>query len=249
MSLANKMSEQIFLNTTIDPSIFEIDDVLNDNACFYRAIANSLYFGTSDTSERTILKMKNWGKVKDISKVKKDFGNYSGKQDLLARTLQNDILEFISNNPDIKVKYLDNMTLDNAVMLIHGISWEEYLMSYTTFAGDIDFEQLEAEGFYVDRWGSTLEQWVISQMLKVPIVIFNSQIWNNRSHRINTGKIVKGKPQKNVRLRLTAILGREYFEDKLPIYLIWKEYNGEGHYLVCYPKDPNSVKELLKNMI
>ena len=85
-------------------------------------------------------------------------------------------------------------------------------------------------------------------MLKIPIVIFNSQIWNKRSQRINNGKIVKGKPQKNVRLRLAAVLGKQYF-DKLPIYLIWKEYNGEGHYLACYPKNPNEIKDIIKNMI
>lgn len=244
----SNLQETMFNNSTIDTSHFEIDDVLNDNACFYRAISNGIYFGTSDTSERTMLSMKNWGKTKNIDKVKVDFGNYSGKQEVLARFIQNEILNFISNNPDLKVSYLGDIPLSNAVNLVHDISWEEYLMYYSNFAGDVDMEQLEQEGYYVDRWGSTLEQWVITQMLKIPIVIFNSQIWNKRSQRINNGKIVKGKPQKNVRLRLAAVLGKQYF-DKLPIYLIWKEYNGEGHYLVCYPKNPNEIKDIIKNMI
>ena len=59
---------------------------------------------------------------------------------------------------------------------------------------------------------------------------------------------IKGKPQKNVRLRLTSVMGKKYF-DKLPIYLIWKEYNGEGHYLICYPKEPEKVLNIIKNMI
>ena len=242
------LEETIFKNSTIDPDYFVIDDVLNDNACFYRAISNGIYFGTSDRSERTMLTMKNWGNTKKIDIVQNDFGQYSGKQDVLARFIQNEILEFVSKNPDIEVPYLGNMSLSNAINFVHDISWEEYLMYYSNFAGDIDEEQLEQEGYYIDRWGSTLEQWIVSEMLKIPIVIFNSQIWNKRSQRINNGKIIKGKPQKNVRLRLTSVMGKKYF-DKLPIYLIWKEYNGEGHYLICYPKEPEKVLNIIKNMI
>jgi len=242
------LEEAIFKNSTIDPDYFVIDDVLNDNACFYRAISNGIYFGTSDRSERTMLTMKNWGNTKKIDIVQNDFGQYSGKQDVLARFIQNEILEFVSKNPDIEVPYLGNMSLSNAINFVHDISWEEYLMYYSNFAGDIDEEQLEQEGYYIDRWGSTLEQWIVSEMLKIPIVIFNSQIWNKRSQRINNGKIIKGKPQKNVRLRLTSVMGKKYF-DKLPIYLIWKEYNGEGHYLICYPKEPEKVLNIIKNMI
>ena len=101
----SNLQETMFNNSTIDTSHFEIDDVLNDNACFYRAISNGIYFGTSDTSERTMLSMKNWGKTKNIDKVKVDFGNYSGKQEILARFIQNEILNFISSCFYIKVSY------------------------------------------------------------------------------------------------------------------------------------------------
>ena len=78
----SNLQETMFNNSTIDTSHFEIDDVLNDNACFYRAISNGIYFGTSDTSERTMLSMKNWGKLTD--KVKAILVIY-WKQEILAR--------------------------------------------------------------------------------------------------------------------------------------------------------------------
>jgi hypothetical protein len=243
------MNSELFEATTIDPSIFQIQDVEGDNACFYRAIANYLYFGSPNTSNRSVLSMKNWGKVKNIDKVTKDFGRYSGKQDLLARFLQNEILDFISKNYNKKVPFLGNVQLKDAITLVHEISWEEYLMYYSTFAGDIDFNQLEEEAFYIDRWGSTLEQWVITQMLEVPIIIFNTQNWNKRYNKITNGKIVNNKPQKGVRLKPTVILGQEFLGKKMPIYLIWREYHGEGHYMVCYPKDIDNTYEIIKNMI
>ena len=243
------MNKEIFTATTIDPSIFQIQDVEGDNACLYRAIANYLYFGSPATSNRSILKMKDWGNVKNIERVTADYGRYSGKQDLLARFLQNEILEFISKNHEMKVPFLGDARLMEAVPLVHEISWEEYLMYYTTFAGDIDFEQLESEGYYVDRWGSTLEQWVITEMLKVPIIIFNTQKWSDRYEKIVNGKVVKNKAQKDVRLKPTVVLGKKYLGKKMPIYLIWREYHGEGHYMVCYPKDISKTYNIVKNMI
>ena len=243
------MNKELFQAITIDPSIFQIEDVEGDNACFYRAIANYLYFGSPNTSNRSIITKKKWGKVKSFDKVTKDFGRYSGKQDLLARFLQTEILEYISNNLNKKVPFLGNVDLKDAISLVHEISWEEYLIYYSTFAGDIDFNQLEEEGFYVDRWGSTLEQWVITQMLEVPIIIFNTQIWNKRFNKIVNGKIVNNKAQKGVRLKPTVILGDEFIDKKMPIYLIWREYHGEGHYMACYPKDISEAYQIIKNMI
>ena len=243
------MDKQLFNATTIDPSIFQIEDVEGDNACLYRAIANYLYFGSPNTSNRSILKMKDWGKVKDIEKVSKDFGRYSGKQDLLARFLQSEILDYISKNHEKQVPFLGNAKLRDAIPLVHELSWEEYLMYYSTFAGDIDFDQLEQEGYYIDRWGSTLEQWVITEMLKVPIIIFNTQKWSTRYNKIVNGKVVNNKAQKDVRLKPSVILGQKYLGKKMPIYLIWREYHGEGHYMVCYPKNVDKTYNIVKNMI
>ena len=124
------MNKELFQAITIDPSIFQIEDVEGDNACFYRAIANYLYFGSPNTSNRSILSMKKWGKVKSFDKVTKDFGRYSGKQDLLARFLQTEILEYISNNLNKKVPFLGNVDLKDAISLVHEISWESFLIIY-----------------------------------------------------------------------------------------------------------------------
>ena len=35
-----------FIHQTINPELFEIQDVPGDNACFYRSIANYIYYAT-----------------------------------------------------------------------------------------------------------------------------------------------------------------------------------------------------------
>ena len=39
-----------FMTTTINPNIFQIEDVDGDNACLYRALANSLHYRTKKDS-------------------------------------------------------------------------------------------------------------------------------------------------------------------------------------------------------
>ena len=57
-----------FIQNTVDPELFNISDVENDNACFYRAIANYIYFAVPHEN-MTNIKRFCWGKTKSTDKL------------------------------------------------------------------------------------------------------------------------------------------------------------------------------------
>ena len=243
------MDKTTFDLTTIDPSLFQIQDVIGDNACLYRALANYVYFATSPKSIRQILKFNDWGNIKNIDEVTRELGVYSDTQNSIAKEIQDLIVNYIADHPYDKIPQVADMTIENAIPVIHGISWEEYLAYYSDFAGSADImAEIDADGYSVDRWGSTIEQYAISKIIECPVIVFNSQRWDNKYNKIVNGKIVKNKAQKDVRLKPTMIIGEEYLGKKLPIYLIWREYKNNGHYLVLYPKDPEQVQKIIDNL-
>ena len=243
------MDKTTFDLTTIDPCLFQIQDVIGDNACLYRALANYVYFATSPKSIRQMLKFNDWGNIKNIDEVTRELGVYSDTQNRIAKEIQDLIVNYIADHPDDKIPQVADMTIENAIPVIHGISWEEYLAYYSDFAGSADImAEIDADGYSVDRWGSTIEQYAISKIIQCPVIVFNSQRWDNKYNKIVNGKIVKNKAQKDVRLKPTMIIGEEYLGKKLPIYLIWREYKNNGHYLVLYPKNPEQVQKVIDNL-
>ncbi len=243
------MDKTTFDLTTIDPCLFQIQDVIGDNACLYRALANYVYFATSPKSIRQMLKFNDWGNIKNIDEVTRELGVYSDIQNRIAKEIQDLIVNYIADHPDDKIPQVADMTIENAIPVIHGISWEEYLAYYSDFAGSADImAEIDADGYSVDRWGSTIEQYAISKIIQCPVIVFNSQRWDNKYNKIVNGKIVKNKAQKDVRLKPTMIIGEEYLGKKLPIYLIWREYKNNGHYLVLYPKNPEQVQKVIDNL-
>ena len=231
-----------FIQSTIDPNLFRIEDVLGDNACFYRSIANFIHYAVPSDKMNSIKRFTNWGSVKEIDKC---LGQYSPEQDELARFIQRKIVNYVKNNPDLIIPQTGT-TLENSIQLIHELTLDEYVDNYKIFAGDIDIENDESdEEFLIDRWGSFIEQTIISDIIKCPIIVFNTQRFDTRNNKIVNGKIRNNKAEKGVRLRVSAIIGENYMMKKLPIFLIWREYLNNGHYMVCYPKDATNIKELL----
>ena len=243
------MDKTTFNLTTVDPSLFQIQDVIGDNACLYRALANYIYYATSPKSIRQILKFNDWGNVKNIEDVTRELGVYSDTQNQIAKEIQDLIVNYVADHPGDKIPQVANMTIEDAVPVIHGISWEEYLAYYSDFAGSADImAEIDADGYSVDRWGSTIEQYAISKIIECPVIVFNSQRWDTKYNKIVNGKIVKNKAQKDVRLKPTMIIGQEYLGKKLPIYLIWREYKSNGHYLVLYPKNKEIVQKIINDL-
>ena len=46
-------------------------------------------------------------------------------------------------------------------------------------------------------------------------------------------------------MRVSEEIGERYLKKKMPIFLIWREYLNNGHYLVCYPKDTSKINEII----
>ena len=252
------MSNNNFNLETIDPSLFHIEDVLNDNACFYRAFANCIHY-TSGSDHLDKLKiLENYGELKPIEHVYENIlWGYSGEyQENLARHLQATAYKWIIENIS---KHLDeyNMSIDIMVCLIHDINMDEYIDRYKYFAGDkviskIDTGKVYKSGkkkgkpiYYNDeldeRWGGTPEQIALSEHYNIPIIILTSQKYDTTKKKIITGKIRNNKPEKNVRFRLVQIIGERFLTTTLPIYILWKKTNKLGHYMSLYQKTIDTI--------
>ena len=206
-------------------------------------MANYIYYVTPHDDLKKIKRFYGWGEPKNINNVNEKMGLYSDLQNNLAEFLQRKILNYIENHKD-DILPQTGMSIENSIELIHEITYDEYISYYEVFAGDIDINQdLENEEYYIDRWGSIIEQYVISKIIKAPIIVFNTQRYDTRYNKISNGKIINNKAQKGVRFKISAIVGEEYIGKKLPVFLIWREYNKNGHYMAIYPKNSSSIMQ------
>jgi len=224
-----------FIKNTIATDQFIIQDVIGDNACFYRAVANYIYFAQSNsTNSIEIIKtFKNWGDIGKLENINE--GNIF--QTELAEYLQKIIYNYIKANPTKTLPFIGDMTIMDAIPFIHNITYKEYLDYYSLCA----FKEYDDDDFVIDRWGSSLEVFIVSEIIKCPIIVFNTQTWSKRYKKIINGKIIKNKPEKNVRLKPSVVVGKKYIGKRLPIYLIWREYHGNGHYMTLYPKNNTDI--------
>ena len=240
---------------TIDPTLFYVEDVLNDNACFYRAFANSLNYNCQDIEDNKLL--VNCDQLKSIDEVYEhlEWGYDGEQQEVLARHLQKLAYNWILENVSKKLEEYD-MSIDTMILLTHDIDINEYMHRYKYFAGDTVITKINTGKVYKsgvnkgkskfyneeleDRWGGTPEQIALSEHYNIPIIILTSQKYDEKKNKIITGKIRKNKPEKNVRFRLVQIIGERFLSTTLPIYILWKKTNTLGHYMSLYAKSPNT---------
>lgn len=144
--------------------------------------------------------------------------NVSNEQ---CEVLQKSIYDWVQKNIDT---YLSEYEMDvkNLITITHDCDVDEYLERYNIFAGIYD-EEID------DRWGGLIEQIAVSQIYNINISIYTSQKYDNKKKKIITGKIIKNKPEKNVRLR--NIQNIIFNDSNDTIYLLWKKYNKQGHYM------------------
>ena len=251
---------------TIDPNLFQIEDVINDNACFYRSAANAFNYSSSSFHLNEIKDLKDYGNIKGIDNVLGDaeWGYYGERQDKLARYLQGKAYRWIKRN------YMTNLPeygMDIATMLMatHDIDIETYLDRYKYFAGDMVVDVVDTGKVYKsgkkvgqaiieevpieDRWGGSTEQIAFSEAYKLPIVILTSQKYDIRRGKIITGKIRNNKHEKDVRFKVFQILGKKYLTEKTPIFLLWKKHNKQGHYMSLYPKDYKNISNIVSKLL
>ena len=61
-----------FISQTIDPGLFQIEDVLNDNACFYRAVANGFNLISRNHTAQQIVKESSFDTSKSVNAIYKN---------------------------------------------------------------------------------------------------------------------------------------------------------------------------------
>ena len=252
------MSCNKFNLETIEPSLFHIEDVLNDNACFYRAFANCINYITESDHLDKLKILENYGELKPIQHVYENIlWGYGGEsQENLARYLQETAYTWILENIST---YLNeyNMSIDIMVCLIHNINMSEYMDRYKYFAGDKVITKIDSGKVYKsgkkkgkpifqndeldERWGGTPEQIALSEHYNIPIIILTSQKYDTTKNKIITGKIRNNKPEKKVRFRLVQIIGERFLTKTPPIYILWKKTNKLGHYMSLYQKSIDTI--------
>jgi hypothetical protein len=218
-------NEIIFNRETLDKNFFKIENVENDNACFYRALSNCIKFNS----------------INDINLL---YSNDFIEQTNLSKELQHMIFSWISYNKNKKIKYTDNLELDieTLIELIHDISYNEYLFLYKHFAGN--FNGLP------NRWGSFCEQSVLSHILKIPIIVLSLNKYDNKYDKVISGRITENLlPYHNTRFKIIQISGNEYIKQKKPIFLLWRKKNKKNleHYLSLYP-NKNYESEIMDKL-
>jgi hypothetical protein len=239
-------TEDIFQHT-ISTKHFQIEDVNSDNACFFRALANSFCFRSFYMSANEICRYAKtqYGNHKKPSDL---FGHaewgYSGEeQEKLARRLQQHAYRWIKSNKNKVIEWGQTgfeCSVSDLVQMTHEIDIEDYLFSYRVFAGDDLPEKMETihDVIYGDRWGGFIEQVALSHVYRVPIVVLSAHRYDTKKNKIMNGTIYRNKAYRDVYFKLYQTSGMEYLsEEKPPIFLLWKKINRQPHYMSLYPHD------------
>ena len=247
-----------FNKSSIDSIYFQVEDVESDNACFYRSLANGLAFISENPEMNISLKEPKFGfhqRVHDFY-GNKSWGFSGNNQEYLARDLQQLSVDWITDKRQLRAplsKSKDglNITIEELILMVHDLSYDEYLEQYKYFAGDIivekDDNSEEIISILDNRWGGYVEQVAISQQIKVPIVVLTAQKYDNRLEKLITGRIHRNKPIKGVRFKVNQTTGLEYLSrDKPIVYLLWKKTKNGDHYMAVYPKNHDVCKELIR---
>ena len=255
-----------FSNNTIDPCLFQIEDVNNDNACFYRSMANSFNLSTLHTEMVNIKSLKDYGTYKPLTTIYQhnDWGYSGKKQDILARFLQEKTREWIYKNRNLKL-YEYGMDMENMILMTHMIDIDSYMDRYQYFAGDVIVYQYDTGKIYKsgkrkgepvlkkyhleERWGGTPEHIAISEIYKIPILIITTQQYDKKREKMITGKIRNNKTENGVRFKIIQVIGRKYVGKSPPLFTLWKKHNRQGHYMSLYLKDMNRLDDILNGLI
>ena len=243
--------EKEFNRNTIDPtSLFQIENVADDNACLYRALANGMNYRTkyskkfkekTDKLIKILFRKDNKIFNKNYKNIynTEEWGFDGDLQDIIAREVQKRVVNWLYTN---KNNIYENMgiTYGNLIEMEHELDIEEYKIHYSHFAGDdilvIDKDKNSYE--LPERWGGIPEQIALSNILEMPIIIYTSQKYNIKKSKIITGKFRNNKAEKGVRFKLYQIIGKQFIKNP-PLLLLWKPSVKGPHYYTLYQKNKN----------
>ena len=181
------MNSLQFNNTSISSSYFQIENVITDNACFYRALSNSLAFSHSSFQSHDILKNLEFDTYKTISEFFNNihWGKDGPEQEILAKELQKIVHTFVLNNDRNMIIPIDEaigLSLEDLINITHNISYDKYVTIYKFFSGELVIDS--NLNILKERWGGFFEQLVLSYIFKVPIITLIPFTYSFRYNKI-----------------------------------------------------------------
>lgn len=224
------------IDDLINPDIFQVEDVANDNSCFYRAFSNLLNYEYDDISKN--IQREN----KSINKVYKhaEWG-YSGElQEKYSRLIQDKSYNWIIENKNELHDELQ-MPISDLVESTHNIPFEEYEKIYKFHAGDTvivqvknkESQEIISRSLVKERWGGFIEQYALSKIFDCTINIYSALKYDEKTGRYHSGKISKNNnPYKNVKYKLYQSIGN----GEKQFNLLWKNTRNGAHYMTLYKK-------------
>ena len=236
-----------FINHTKPYTTFFIENVANDDACFYRSIANQLFYQSRYEKANIILSKNNILNTKSFDSVSTNkLWGYDGKeQTKMAKILQQTARRFIYKNHTTRIHEL-GITVSNLVTTTHTLQsmkfyypgWkliDIYNEVYKTFAGTKVFlKYTTSQKPLLERWGGAPEQWALSHYLKIPIIVYHLQKYNKKNNKIQQGRYRNNKAYKNTRFKVYQIFGQEYFKTTIPLTILFMKTQKGNHYLSLY---------------
>ena len=243
-----------FVKNTIKPDYFQIQDVENDNACFYRSLANVIAFISDQYIDlEKMINDKKFGEYRSCI----DFYNHSewnqndDNQENFARELQEIALNWIKENQSEKIEWDQDITVRDLVYFTHNLSIDEYLEKYAFYAGDLvisdDNDEIE---ILENRWGGFSEQYALARVFKIPIIVLSAQRYDQKKKKCINGIIKNNKAYKGVYFKIFQIAGIDFLNRGVkPVYLLWKKINNSPHYMSLYPMNQNDCLSKIKSIM
>lgn len=226
------------------PNSFVVEDVADDGACFYRAVANVLRYRTGKDSYQEFIECEFEDDSDSDSDDPEDFlcdpdwGYIGDEQTITAKNIQQSIRKWLMKNRKQSIPDIGGITVEEFVTDVHeldvsqgiDVAMENYNLRYKRFAGAEDPKGKELE----DRWAGGPEQYALSQLLKRPVRIFECR---KRLKRLERGIIYPSRfgISKNSVFSLKQSFGLNF--TKGPIDLLFKSINSKpDHYLALYER-------------
>lgn len=157
LDIATKVKYEEFIHSTVDKDTFIIQNVAEDNACFYRAISNGLFHivnSTGNSGCEVLYSIGNWKSVIDsnITIKHKQWGYNGPEQTYLAKKIQQISRQWIVKNYKKDVVNIPSYRVIDLVRDSHDMDIPDdevvialYDECYTKFAGDKKIPKLPSK--------------------------------------------------------------------------------------------------------
>lgn len=138
-----KIKYDEFIKNTIPRDRFTVENVAEDNACFYRAISNGLCYNVDtpeDSSEVVLDFIGIWKNVKDFAPIDTEKWGYRGsEQSRTARIIQQLARKWVVQNRNSEIKSIPGYRVIDMLRDIHDVNFTTNDDSLNTSLQDDDF--------------------------------------------------------------------------------------------------------------